>query len=60
MEHVGELVPVAQEAMRQDLQAMFHGAICASLPEYHHLIAGEDREGADRHRRTDRPTDETD
>ena len=27
MEHVGEMAPVAQEAVRQDLQAMFRGAI---------------------------------
>ena len=31
MEDVGERVPVAQEAVRQDLQAMFRGAIRASL-----------------------------
>ena len=31
MQHVGEMVPVAQEAVRQDLQAMFRGAIRASL-----------------------------
>lgn len=31
MTDVGEMVPVAQEAMRQDLQAMFRGAIRASL-----------------------------
>ena len=31
MQDVGEMVPVAQEAVRQDLQAMFRGAIRASL-----------------------------
>ena len=31
MDDVGEMVPVAQEAVRQDLQAMFRGAIRASL-----------------------------
>ena len=31
MDDVGERVPVAQEAVRQDLRAMFRGAIRASL-----------------------------
>ncbi|MFB3069401.1 MAG: IS256 family transposase [Gemmatimonadales bacterium] len=31
MQDVGEMVPVAQEAVRQDLRAMFRGAIRASL-----------------------------
>lgn len=31
MQDVGEMVPVAQEAVRQDLRGMFHGAIRASL-----------------------------
>ncbi len=31
MQDVGEMVPVAQEAVGQDLRAMFRGAIRASL-----------------------------
>ena len=27
MQHIGEMVPVAQGAVRQDLQAMFRGAL---------------------------------
>ncbi len=48
MHDVGEGVPVAQEAVRQDLQAMFRGAIRASLELFleAELEAGRERPGA--------------